>query len=65
MAEVAESFGVTGIRVTKASQLESAMQQAQEIPGPVLIDVVTDIGAVAPKGTTERSQLALPKGVLN
>jgi hypothetical protein len=41
------------------------MQQAQEIPGPVLIDVVTDIGAVAPKGTTERSQLALPKGVLN
>lgn len=64
MAEVAESFGVTGIRVTKASQLESAMQQAQEIPGPVLIDVVTDIGAVAPKGTTERSQLALPKGVL-
>jgi acetolactate synthase-1/2/3 large subunit len=64
MAEVAESFGVKGIRVTKASQLESAMQQAHETPGPVLIDVVTDIGAVAPKGTTERSAIALPKGLV-
>jgi len=63
MAEVAESFGVKGIRVTKASQLESAMQQAHETPGPVLIDVVTDIGAVAPKGTTERSTIPLPKNL--
>jgi acetolactate synthase-1/2/3 large subunit len=63
MAEVAESFGVKGIRVTKASQLESAMQQAHETPGPVLIDVVTDIGAVAPKGTTERSSIPLPKNL--
>jgi acetolactate synthase-1/2/3 large subunit len=63
MAAVAESFGVKGIRVTKASEFESAMHQAQETPGPVLIDVVTDIDAVAPKGTTERSDIALPRGL--
>jgi len=62
LSKVAESLGVKGIRVTKASQLESAMQQAQEHPGPTLIDVVTDIGAVAPKGTTDRSQISLNSG---
>ncbi len=60
LADVANSLGVLGLRVTKPSQLASAMQQAQEHNGPTLIDVVTDIGAVAPKGTTERSNIALP-----
>lgn len=51
LAVVAESLGVTGIRVTKPSELEPAMARAAEINGPVLIDVVSDIEAVAPKGS--------------
>jgi acetolactate synthase I/II/III large subunit len=50
LAAVAESMGVTGIRVDKPGDLESAMQQAVEARGPVLIDAVTDIGVLAPKG---------------
>jgi acetolactate synthase-1/2/3 large subunit len=48
---VAESLGVQGIRVEKASQFEPAMARAAAADGPVLIDVVTDIDAVAPKGS--------------
>ena len=56
LATVAESLGVTGIRVTKPSELEPAMARAAEINGPVLIDVVSDIDAVAPKGTAVHAQ---------
>lgn len=49
--KVAESLGVPGIRVEKASEFEPAMARAAAIDGPVLIDVVTDIDAVAPKGS--------------
>jgi acetolactate synthase I/II/III large subunit len=52
LARVAESLGITGIRVAKASEFEPAMDRAISSDGPVLIDVVTDIDAVAPKGTT-------------
>ena len=55
LATVAESLGVTGIRVTKESELAPAMARAAEINGPVLIDVVSDINAVAPKGSAERA----------
>ncbi|GFG54149.1 thiamine pyrophosphate-binding protein [Mycolicibacterium agri] len=55
-ARVAESLGVVGIRVEKASQLEPAMARAAETDGPVLIDVVTDIDAVAPKGSAQPAQ---------
>lgn len=55
LATVAESLGVKGIRVTKASELPGAMAQAAETKGPVLIDVVSDIDAVAPKGSAERA----------
>jgi acetolactate synthase-1/2/3 large subunit len=50
LARVAESLGVRGIRVTKPGELEGAMQQAVEAAGPVLIDVVTDMSVLAPKG---------------
>jgi acetolactate synthase I/II/III large subunit len=50
IARVAESLGVTGIRVNKPGDLESAMQQAVEAEGPVLVDVVTDMSVLAPKG---------------
>ena len=54
---VAESLGVIGIRVEKASQFEPAMAQAMATDGPVLIDVVTDIDAVAPKGSAQPASL--------
>lgn len=56
LAAVAETLGVTGIRVTKPSELEPAMARAAETNGPVLIDVVSDIDAVAPKGSAARAQ---------
>jgi acetolactate synthase I/II/III large subunit len=56
LAAVAESMGVTGIRVDKPGDLESAMQQAVEARGPVLIDAVTDIGVLAPKGVATAAE---------
>ena len=50
---VAESLGVKGIRVEKAREFAPAMARAAESDGPVLIDVVTDIEAVAPKGSAQ------------
>ncbi|PZU31458.1 MAG: ubiquinone-dependent pyruvate dehydrogenase [Microbacterium sp.] len=40
-AAVAESVGVTGIRVEKASELRDALTRALATDGPVLVDVVT------------------------
>lgn len=51
LAHVAESLGATGIRVDRADQLEPALTRGLEHPGPVLIDVRTDMEAIAPKGS--------------
>lgn len=40
-AAVAESVGITGIRVEKASELRGALTRALETEGPVLVDVAT------------------------
>ncbi|MFT4280789.1 ubiquinone-dependent pyruvate dehydrogenase [Microbacterium sp.] len=40
-ADVAESVGITGIRVEKAADLRGALQRAFAEEGPVLLDVVT------------------------
>lgn len=40
-AAVAESVGITGIRVEKASELRDALSRALATDGPVLVDVVT------------------------
>jgi len=40
-AAVAESVGITGIRVEKASELRGALGRALATDGPVLVDVVT------------------------
>jgi acetolactate synthase I/II/III large subunit len=50
LARVAESLGVRGIRVTKPGELEGAMAEAVDAAGPVLIDAVTDMSVLAPKG---------------
>ena len=38
--KLAEAYGIAGIRVTEKGQVADAIQQAMEIPGPVVIDFV-------------------------
>ena len=47
-AAIAESMGAMGIRVEKPGDLEGAMAKALAAKRPVIIDVVTDIDALAP-----------------
>ncbi|MFH8336392.1 thiamine pyrophosphate-dependent enzyme [Streptomyces sp. AM6-12] len=44
---VAEAMGITGIRVTDPSEVESAVRRAFSSPGPVLLDVLTNPDEVA------------------
>jgi acetolactate synthase I/II/III large subunit len=53
--KVAESMGVLGLTVTKASAFESALDEALASRGPALINVVTDTGALAPRGVTVKA----------
>ena len=50
LAGVAESMGATGIRVTRPAELGKALDIAFETQGPVVVDVVTDMEALAPLG---------------
>ncbi|WP_433733270.1 thiamine pyrophosphate-binding protein [Nocardia sp. CA-129566] len=45
---VAESLGATGIRVKKPGDFAAAVEQGIATPGPTVIDVVSDIDAMAP-----------------
>jgi acetolactate synthase-1/2/3 large subunit len=47
-AKVAESFGCVGIRVEKPGELAGALKQAIAMNKPVVVDVVTDMYAIAP-----------------
>ncbi len=47
-AQIAESMGAVGIRVERPGELKSALQKAFEANRPVVIDVVSDIDAMAP-----------------
>jgi acetolactate synthase-1/2/3 large subunit len=47
-AKVAESFGCVGIRVEKQGELAGALKQAIAMNKPVVVDVVTDMYAIAP-----------------
>jgi acetolactate synthase-1/2/3 large subunit len=51
-ARIAEEMGAVGIRVEKPSELPGALQQAFEANRPVIIDVTTDIDALAPLAVT-------------
>lgn len=51
-ANIAENMGAVGIRVEKPSELQGALQQAFEANRPVIIDVTTDIDALAPLAVT-------------
>lgn len=41
-AQVAESMGIRGIRVTESADLADSVRQAFDHPGPVVLDVVTE-----------------------
>jgi acetolactate synthase-1/2/3 large subunit len=47
-ARIAQDMGALGLRVEKASDLAPALAKALEADRPVVIDVVTDIEALAP-----------------
>jgi len=47
-AEIAENFGALGIRVTKPGELRSALDRAISSGRPAVIDVQSDIAALAP-----------------
>jgi acetolactate synthase I/II/III large subunit len=47
-AKVAEDIGALGIRVEKPAELGPAIQRALKADRPVIVDVVTDIDALAP-----------------
>jgi pyruvate dehydrogenase (quinone) len=52
-AKVAEAVGMTGVRVTEATEVDDAVREAFDRPGPVLLDVITNADEVAlpPKPT--------------
>src|SRR5262245_11744509 len=49
-AAVAETMGAKGILVTKPGEISSALQQAFEAKGPCVVEVISDINAIAPWG---------------
>ncbi len=51
-ARIAEDMGALGIRVEKPSEIAPAIEQALGADRPVIIDVVTDIDALAPLAVT-------------
>ena len=53
-ADVAETMGAVGIRVEKPSDFVPAMERAFAADRPVIVDVVTDIEAVAPAAVLAR-----------
>jgi len=52
-AKIAEDIGALGIRVEKPAEIGPALQQALKADRPVVIDVVSDIDALAPVAVTE------------
>src|SRR6266516_752161 len=51
-ARIAEEIGALGIRVEKPGELAPAIQRALKADRPAIVDVVTDIDALAPTAVT-------------
>lgn len=47
-AEVAKSMGCLGIRVEDPTEIRPALERAVAAEGPVVVDVASDIDAMAP-----------------
>ncbi|HZT61505.1 MAG TPA: thiamine pyrophosphate-binding protein [Burkholderiales bacterium] len=52
-ARIAEDIGALGLRVEKPAEIGPALQQALKADRPVVIDVVSDIDALAPVAVSE------------
>ncbi|MQF64899.1 biosynthetic-type acetolactate synthase large subunit [SAR202 cluster bacterium AC-409-J13_OGT_754m] len=63
--KLAEAFGVLGLRVTKQDQVESAIKQAMEYDGPVIIDFVVEaeenVYPMIPSGQTVHDMIEEPR----
>jgi acetolactate synthase-1/2/3 large subunit len=55
-AQVAESMGVLGLTVRKAQDFEGALDKALASGRPAVINVVTEMEAIAPAGIAERAE---------
>jgi acetolactate synthase I/II/III large subunit len=51
-ARIAEDMGALGMRVEKPADIGPALKQALSANRPVILDVVTDIDALAPLAVT-------------
>lgn len=51
-ARIAEDIGAVGIRVESAGEIRGALDRAFKLDRPVIIDVVSDIDALAPQPVT-------------
>ena len=51
-ANIANEIGALGIRVEKPGDFNGALDQALSANRPVIIDVVTDVDAIAPTAVT-------------
>ncbi len=62
--KLAEAYGITGIRVTEKDQVNEAIQQAMETPGPVIIDFVVkedeNVYPMIPAGESVHEMLEEP-----
>ena len=47
-AKIAEGFGCVGMRVERPDELGEALRRAMSMNKPVVVDVVTDMYAIAP-----------------
>ncbi len=56
LAAVAQCLGVHGLTVTRPSEFGHAMERALDTVGPALINVITDIEALAPSGDATRAE---------
>ena len=52
-AKIAEDIGALGIRVEKPAEIVPGLQQALRADRPMVIDVVSDIEALAPVAVAE------------
>ena len=62
--KLAEAYGIAGIRVSEKGQVAEAIQQAMEIPGPVVIDFVVkedeNVFPMIPAGESVNEMLEEP-----
>jgi acetolactate synthase I/II/III large subunit len=62
LVKLAESLGCGGIRVERPDEVQPALAQALSMDRPVLLDVRTDIKAMAPRGWTGAAEAPLKPG---